>query len=189
MQKVLVWWGRQNASPQWLSSVRRHIGSNRSQSQAQTNSPSASPADPPFAPGIELGLPHYTVAMGTLTPPLTKWELYRAACVSVCVCVHVRAHVHAICELWTEWKNASIKTYTQCSRLSFIHSLFSLYPHMPWFNFAPSVPGLCASHSYVQIVKLARARAENESAFLNNHVIWRLLIVNHSLFSGPSPLI
>lgn len=73
LQKVLVGGGRQNVSPQWLSVRRlRHISSDRSWFQAQTNSPSASPADPPFAPGIELGLPHYTVAMGTLTPLLTK---------------------------------------------------------------------------------------------------------------------
>lgn len=47
----------------------KHISAALNGFQTQTNSP---PVSPPFAHGIELGLPHYTVAMGTLTPPLTK---------------------------------------------------------------------------------------------------------------------
>lgn len=75
-------------SPQWKSVQQpHHISSRWSRFQSHTNSPSASPPDPPFASGIELGLSHYTVAMGTLTPPPRKWKLRRAGSSDQCVCV------------------------------------------------------------------------------------------------------
>lgn len=77
----------------------KHISSDGSRLQAQTNSPSASPADPPFAPGIELGLPHYTVAMGTLTPPLTKCRSSTGLAARVLTCAPICTG--AICELRT----------------------------------------------------------------------------------------
>lgn len=88
MRKLGVSGDRLFSSLRWLSMQQlKHISSDLNRFQTQTNSPSASPLDPPFAPGIELGLTHYTVAMGTLTPPLTKWEPRKAELlIRMCVC-------------------------------------------------------------------------------------------------------
>jgi len=60
-----------------------------------------SPPDPPFAPGIELGLAHYTVAMGTLTPPLTKWEPRKAELlIRMSLCVWLHTSVLCLLLIW-----------------------------------------------------------------------------------------
>lgn len=107
-------------SPQWLSIQQlKRISSDLNRFQTQTTSPSASPPDPPLAPGIELGLPHYTVAMGTLTPPLTKWEPRKAELlIRMCVCI-----TNNVCTHWNNWCLLLIFSWNR----HFIHQRFTLY--------------------------------------------------------------
>lgn len=72
------------------------INSDSNGFQTQTNSSfGVSWPDPPLTPGIEFGLPHYTVAMGTLTLPLTKCEHCKTELWIKRICGHTHAFLSA----------------------------------------------------------------------------------------------